>query len=443
MEKKYEVLARKYRPQTFREMVGQSVFAQTMTNAIEKGKVHHAFILTGIRGVGKTSGARILAKSLNCVGEDGNGKETPNPCLKCFHCQAIAGGNDQDVVEFDAASNTGVDKIRDIIESVNYAPLNSRYKIYIIDEVHMLSGSAFNALLKTLEEPPPYVKFIFATTEIRKVPITILSRCIRFDLERVPRPVLAKHLADIAEKEGYKLDETAAGLIANAGDGSVRDSLSILDRIISFNNYSEIISEETTANILGLGGKEAVYSLYESLTAKDANETLEKFEKIYNSLVNVNNFLNDLLDITHMILMAKNGIPPANLSSFQRTWIEKNKDCLSQAALFRIWQFVIRALDEIKNTNNSRTFLEVLLLKICYGINIPEVGDLIKKIKTGNIGAGAETKNTVATETSGKNIPIPGTKGEKKVEGKKENGEDLAGAVLDMFDGAKIVEENK
>jgi DNA polymerase-3 subunit gamma/tau len=296
----------------------------------------------------------------------------------------------------------------------------------------MLSGSAFNALLKTLEEPPPYVKFIFATTEIRKVPITILSRCIRFDLERVPQRLLAKHLVDIAGREGYKLDEVAASLIANAGEGSVRDSLSILDRIISFNNYSEIISEETAVNILGLGGKEGIYGLYESLMAKNVNEVLEKFEKVYNSLINVNNFLNDLLDITHLLLMAKNNAPLVNLSSFQRTWVEKNRDCLSQSALFRIWQFVIRALDEMRNTGNSRTFLEVLLLKICYGINIPEVNDLIKKIKAGGaVGVGAEVKTV--TEVVKKDVPIV----------KKEEKDDLANMALSLFEGAKIVEENK
>jgi DNA polymerase-3 subunit gamma/tau len=424
MENEYRVLARKYRPQTFREVIGQDVLVQTLTNAIERNKIHHAFILTGIRGVGKTSTARIIAKSLNCIGEDGKGKETINPCLKCVHCQSIANGNDQDVVEFDAASNTSVEKIRDIIESINYAPINSRYKIYIIDEVHMLSNSAFNALLKTLEEPPAYVKFIFATTEIRKVPITILSRCIRFDLERIPQKLLSEYLIKIAEKEGYELEEVSANLIANAGEGSARDSLSTFDRIISFNNFSNKISEESVINVLGLGGKEKLYELYSGLIAKNVVEILEKFEKIYYSMVNINGFLNDMLEITHMLLMTKNSIALDGISSFQKSWLEQHKNTISQSSLFRIWQFVVRALDEIKNVGNSRNFLEVLLLKICYGINIPEVNDLVKKLK--NNSGGQQIQTVVA-----------------KVEPPKSNANNVTNFVLDMFDGAKIVREDK
>jgi DNA polymerase-3 subunit gamma/tau len=421
MENEYKVLARKYRPQTFSEIIGQDVLVQTLTNAIEKNKMHHAFILTGIRGVGKTSTARIIAKSLNCVGEDGKGKETNNPCLRCSHCQSIANGNDQDVIEFDAASNTSVEKIRDIIESINYAPINSRYKIYIIDEVHMLSNSAFNALLKTLEEPPAYVKFIFATTEIRKVPITILSRCIRFDLERVPQDLLSEHLMKIAEKEGYKLDKISANLIANAGEGSVRDSLSTFDRIISFNNFSNDISEELVINVLGLGGKEKIYELYESLMVKNVAEVLKKFEKIYYSVVNINGFLNDILEVTHLLLMTKNDIELNGISSFQKNWLKNNKDALTQSALFRIWQFIVKSLDEIKNVNNSKNFLEVLLLKICYGINIPEISDLVKKMKGSN--------NTNAISDKQQNVAIA----------KEKNSKELADFVLNAFDGAKMV----
>jgi DNA polymerase-3 subunit gamma/tau len=410
----YKVLARKYRPQTFKEIIGQDVLVQTLTNAIEKNKIHHAFILTGIRGVGKTSTARIIAKSLNCIGEDGNGKETNTPCLVCNHCRAIANGNDQDVIEFDAASNTGVEKIRDIIESINYAPINSRYKIYIIDEVHMLSNSAFNALLKTLEEPPEYVKFIFATTEIRKVPITILSRCIRFDLERVPQKLLSEHLKMVAEKEGYKLDDVAADLIASVGEGSVRDCLSTFDRIISFNNFSDTISEDVVINILGLGGKEKLYDLYETLMTRDIAKTLKKFEKIYCSIVNVYGFLNDMLEITHLLLMTKNNISLDNISSFQKTWLSENKDNISQSALFRIWQFVIKAVEEIKNVNNNKNFLEVLLLKICYGMNIPEVSHLIDKFQKNKTAMKNEEKTTNSDAT---NFALNAFNGAKIIQG--------------------------
>ena len=409
----YRVLARKYRPQTFDEVIGQDVLVQTLKHAIEKNKIHHAFILTGIRGVGKTSTARIIAKSLNCIGEDGNGKETIHPCLKCSHCKAIANGTDQDVIEFDAASNTGVDKIRDIIESINYAPINSRYKIYIIDEVHMLTNSAFNALLKTLEEPPAYVKFIFATTEIRKVPITVLSRCIRFDLNKIPQDLLADYVIKISEKEGYNLDKVGANLIANAAEGSCRDSLSILDRIISFNNFSKDIKEETVINILGLGGKEQTYELYTYLINKDINKVIEVFDKIYCNIININTFLSDLLDITHLLIMAKNNLPLSNISSFQKDWLEKNKEAINITSLFRLWQFLIKGNEEIRSVNDAKSFIEVLLVKICFGISIPEISELIKKMKGGSGGV----EKLVATQ--------------KK--------EDLSNLILNNFNGAKII----
>ena len=381
MTENYTVLARKYRPQTFSEVIGQDVLIKTLTNAIEQNKIHHAFILTGIRGVGKTTTARLIAKSLNCIGLDGNGKETVQPCLQCSHCKAIANGNDQDVIEFDAASHTSVNDIRDIIDSIGYAPVSSRYKIYIIDEVHMLSNSAFNALLKTLEEPPAYVKFIFATTEIRKVPITILSRCIRFDLNRVSQDVLSTHIVDVANKEGYNINKTSANIIANSAEGSVRDSMSLLDRIISFNNFSKDITEEIVINILGLGGKEKIYSLYENLIQMNINKAIEIFEEIYLSITSIDTFLNDLLEITHILLMKKNKIENNSLTSFQQEWLNKNYNNITLSSLFRVWQFIIKAITEIKNISNYKSFIEVLILKICYGINIPEINDIIKKLK--------------------------------------------------------------
>ena len=408
MTENYKVLALKYRPQTFEEVIGQDVLVKTLTNSILNNKIHHAFILTGIRGVGKTTTARLIAKSLNCIGEDGNGKETIKPCLKCHHCIDIANGVDQDVIEFDAASNTGVDAIRDIIDNVSYAPINARYKIYIIDEVHMLSTSAFNALLKTLEEPPPYVKFIFATTEIRKVPITILSRCIRFDLNRIPSDVLADHLLDISKKEGFELQGKSANIIANSADGSVRDSLSLLDRIIAFNNSSNIITEDTVINILGLGGKEKIYELYTLLIKKDVNSLLKTFNEIYLNIVSFDIFLSDLLNITHMLLLSKSGYKDSDLSSFQEEWLKDNEKNITMSALFRIWQFLIKATNEIKFINNYKSYLEVLLLKISYGIDIPEIKDIIKKLQNNS----------------------------EVVNSKKD---DLTNLVLNTFDGAKII----
>lgn len=377
----YQVLARKYRPQKFSELIGQDVLVQTLTNAIQQNKVHHAFILTGIRGTGKTSTARIIAKSLNCIGKDGNGKATTDLCLECEHCKAIANSIDQDVIEFDAASHTGVGDIREIIDTINYAPVSSRYKIYIIDEVHMLSNSAFNALLKTLEEPPAHVKFIFATTEIRKVPITILSRCIRFDLNRVNQNELIKHLEYIAKNEGYEFEGNSIKLIAGASEGSVRDSLSIMDRIISFNNFEHIIKEEKVLEILGMNNKTGVCNLYETMLNNDTNKTIELFNEIYLSIINYEGFINDLLEITHNLIMRKTKNAISNISSFENEWLDKNCKNVSLFVLFRIWQILLKSNYDIKNTNNYKNFLEILLLKIIYCSTIPDVDELIKKLQ--------------------------------------------------------------
>ncbi|MDR2777825.1 MAG: DNA polymerase III subunit gamma/tau [Rickettsiales bacterium] len=403
----YRVLSRKYRPQTFGEVVGQGSLVRTLRNAIGRNRVHHAFILSGIRGVGKTTVARIMAKSLNCTNRDPEGIGNSDPCLECEHCRAMAIGSSQDVIEFDAASHTGVNDIREIMDHVNYAPVSSKYKIYIIDEVHMLSNSAFNALLKTLEEPPEYVKFIFATTEIRKVPATVLSRCIRFDLARVSSDVLMDNLINISEKEGYGLDRTAASLLAYSAEGSVRDSLSLLDRVISFNNFEKVIGENIVLEVLGLSDGKCVYDLYSLLLRGDPRASLQKFEEIYPSISNVDNFLRDLLEITHRLLMKKNGLEPKNLTSFQREWLESSVELSSVAGLLRIWQFLVKAASEINSIGNHRNFMEILLLKICYGINIPEIGDIIKKLQNNNItleSSQARLANKVLDTFSGSKV---------------------------------------
>ena len=381
MNNSYQVLARKYRSQKFSELIGQDTLVKTLTNAIKNNKVPHAFILTGIRGVGKTSTARLIAKSLNCIGSDGNGKETTEPCLSCTHCKAIANSIDQDVIEFDAASHTGVNDIRDIIDNINYPPVASRYKIYIIDEVHMLSNSAFNALLKTLEEPPSHVKFIFATTEIKKVPITILSRCIRFDLNRVDKDIISQHLIDISKKEGYELSKNSADLIAYASEGSVRDSLSILDRVISFNNFNEKIDESIVENILNIGNRKNYYTLYNNLINCDIQNTIKEFENIYLSISSSTEFIEELMLITHKILLKKNKLVVENISNFEVEWLDNNVEKVNFSILFRIWQFLTKALQDVKYVNNDKNFLEVMLLKIIYGANIPEINDIIKKLQ--------------------------------------------------------------
>ncbi len=409
----YQVLARKYRPQKFSELVGQDALVRTLTNAISSNKVAHAFILTGIRGVGKTSTARLIAKSLNCIGLDGQGKETIDPCLQCVHCRAIANSIDQDVVEFDAASHTGVNDIRDIIDSINYPPAYSRYRIFIIDEVHMLSNSAFNALLKTLEEPPNHVKFIFATTEIRKVPITILSRCIRFDLNRINHDILTNYLIDIAKKEGIKLAESSAALISFKAEGSVRDALSLLDRIISFNEFKEEIRDELVCDALNIGNKEQNFRLYSFLLKNDINSTLTCFDEIYLSLSNYEDFINDLMDITHKLLLKKNNIRINYITPFEEQWLEKSYETISSSALFRIWQFLVKGLQDMKYISNHRIFLETLLLKILYGSDIPEITDIIKKLQN-------NSRNP--------NIPVDNT-------GK----DDLLNKVLNKFEGSRLV----
>src|SRR5215472_14556266 len=264
----YRVLARKYRPQTFAEVIGQDAMVRTLSNAIAESRIAQAFMLTGVRGIGKTKTARIIARALNCIGAEGSGGPTISPCGDCVHCRSIAEDRHVDVIEMDAASRTSVDDIRDLTEGVRYRPVSARYKVYIIDEVHMLSKSAFNALLKTLEEPPPDVKFVFATTEVHKVPVTVLSRCQRFSLRRVPADMLAQHYAKIAAAEKVAAESGAIALIARAADGSVRDGLSLLDQAIALAD-GETIGEAAVRDMLGVADRGLVFDLFETVMKGD------------------------------------------------------------------------------------------------------------------------------------------------------------------------------
>ena len=395
-----QVLARKYRPQTFDDLIGQDVLVRTISNAIETNRLAHAYMLTGIRGIGKTTSARIIAKGLNCIGPDGKGGMTPNPCGKCRHCVDITNDAHIDVVEIDAASNTGIDNVRDvIIEGAKYNPVSARFKIYIIDEVHMLSKAAFNALLKTLEEPPERVKFIFATTEIRKVPVTILSRCQRFDLKRLDEKTLTEHLARISLKEGVKAEETALQLIAKAGDGSVRDSLSLLDQAIA--HFEGNITTDQVRQMLGLADKTALFDLYENLMVGNMEKALMLWENQYESGADPIVVATDLLDLTHWLTRLK--IVPAlikdvSISETERVRGQKLADSLSMAQLTRTWQMLLKGLSEIKNADYPMKAFEMVLIRLAYAAELPTpaelVGELKKKSETASIGL------TVAASTA-------------------------------------------
>ena len=299
----YVVLARKYRPQNFNELLGQDALVKTITNAIKNNRLHHAYILTGIRGVGKTTTARIIAKALNCTGKDATGGATVNPCGICENCRAIAESRHIDVLELDAASRTGVDDIREILDGVRYKPTNGRYKVYIIDEIHMLSKQAFNALLKTLEEPPSHVIFIFATTEIRKVPVTVLSRCQRFDLQRLSIETLINHFKNIIEKENLKAEDEALHLIAKAADGSCRDGLSLLDQAISLGSGE--VKTDIVKNMIGLADRTLTFELFESLIAGKIEEVIANLDNQRQNGANPLTLLQDLINITPLLAKVK------------------------------------------------------------------------------------------------------------------------------------------
>jgi len=303
MQNSYLVLARKYRPTSFSELVGQDILVKVLTNSIKNNKLHHGFILTGIRGVGKTTTARIIAKTINCL--DPNSVIQANCCNVCSNCSAINLSKHPDIIEIDAASRTGVGDIREIIDSIAYAPISAKYKIYIIDEFHMLSNSAFNALLKTLEEPPSNVKFIFATTEIKKVPITIISRCQKFDLKRLSNQELANHLANILQKEQISFNIDALNLIASVADGSVRDSLSLLDQALCFNNYQNFLNLEVVEEMLGFGNKSLIFSLFEAISSGNFALSLEIFAQFYLSSCDINYLVINLMELTATITNKK------------------------------------------------------------------------------------------------------------------------------------------
>jgi DNA polymerase III subunit gamma/tau len=380
----YRVLARKYRPQTFAELIGQEAMVRTLANAIRSGRVAHAFILTGVRGVGKTTTARIIARALNCVGLDGTGGPTVSPCGQCEHCLGIAEDRHVDVIEMDAASRTGVDDIRELTEGMRYRPVAARFKIYIIDEVHMLSKNAFNALLKTLEEPPPDVKFVFATTEIQKVPVTVLSRCQRFSLRRVPVEHLIAHYAGIAKAEGIEIAPDALGLIARAADGSVRDGLSILDQAIALANGP--IAEGAVRDMLGIADRGLVFDLFETVLKGDAAGALDRMEALYQGGADPLSVLQDLLDLAHFVTRLKL-VPEAGagdpMEAGERERAKPLAQRLAMPVLARAWQMLLKGIEEVQTAPSAKQAVEMVLVRLAYVADLPAPAELVKSIAGG------------------------------------------------------------
>lgn len=386
----YRVLARKYRPQTFAELIGQDAMVKTLGNAIARDRLAHAFLMTGVRGVGKTSTARLIAKALNCIGPDGQGGPTIDPCGVCEPCRAITEGRHIDVIEMDAASNTGVDDVREIIEAVRYAAVSARYKIYIIDEVHMLSRNAFNALLKTLEEPPPHVKFLFATTEVNKVPVTVLSRCQRFDLRRITPDMLFAHFSAILQKEGVEADAPAIWLIANAAEGSVRDGLSILDQAIAHADLDGggKIGADQVRTMLGLSDRTAITQLMAAILEGDSGGAIDLARAQYALGIEPVAMVRGLMDLTHAITLAKvsrHDDPALAASDRERIgdWAQK----LGFAPLNRLWQLLLKGHDEVLRANNPFEHLEMLLLRVIYAASLPDPGELARLLESGGVPA--------------------------------------------------------
>ena len=397
----YKVLARKYRPETFKDLVGQAAMVQTLQNAFEADRIAQAFILTGIRGTGKTTTARIIAKGLNCIGLDQKGGPTVEPCGKCSNCTAIIKGNHVDVIEMDAASRTGVDDIREIIESIYYKASSGRFKVYIIDEVHMLSNNAFNALLKTLEEPPEHVKFIFATTEIRKVPVTVLSRCQRFDLRRIEPEEMMTLLQKIARAEGVNVSEDALRMITRAAEGSARDATSLLDQAISHGGGSS--DAKHVREMLGIADRGRVLDLFEFIMQGDAASALNELGSQYSDGADPIVILKDLAEITHWISVAK--ITPdinedPTVTPDERTRGTEFSKLLSMRVLTRMWQMLIKSLDEITVAPSPIMAAEMIIIRLTHAADLPPTEDLIKKIENKLQGA----SNGKNLETSSKNL---------------------------------------
>lgn len=384
-------------------MIGHDTLVRTLTNAFDARRIAHAFMLTGVRGVGKTTTARLIARALNCIGPDGTGGPTMTPCGQCDPCRSIAEDRHPDVIEMDAASRTGVDDIRELIDGVRYRPVSARYKIYIIDEVHMLSKQAFNALLKTLEEPPPDIKFVFATTEINKVPVTVLSRCQRYTLPRIPLETLAQYYGELAVKEDVSIEPGALTLIARAADGSVRDGLSILDQAIAL-GFGQMITETALREMLGVADRGLTFDLFEAVMGGDAPGALARLEALYNGGTDPAMILQDLLDLTHFVTRLKlerandptnAAAPLADGHDRQRGMVLAAK--LGIAALTRTWQMLLKGLAEVQTAPQPLKAAEMALIRLVYVADLPPPAEIVKALQN---GAG-RSSNGASTPTGG------------------------------------------
>ncbi|MEP3050062.1 MAG: DNA polymerase III subunit gamma/tau [Erythrobacter sp.] len=434
----YRVLARKYRPQTFSELIGQEPMVRTLANAIERDRLAHAFLMTGVRGVGKTSTARLIAKALNCIGPDGQGGPTIDPCGECEPCTAIAQGQHIDVIEMDAASHTGVDDVREIIEAVRYAAVSARYKIYIIDEVHMLSRNAFNALLKTLEEPPAHVKFLFATTEVEKLPVTVLSRTQRFDLRRIPADLLTEHFGNVCAKENVEAEPEALKIISAAAEGSVRDGLSILDQAIAHADLDKDgkVSAARVRDMLGLADNSARRKLLEALLSGDGPKLLAGIDEQYALGVEPLALMRGLMDLVHRITVAQvAGMEPDAPSQDERAAMGDIAKRLSAAQLHRLWQLLLKGHEEVRQAPDPLVTAQMALLRVLHAADMPDPGELIKRME--DIASSAASAPPAQASDGEANTPTA-SKAQAQAQAQAPNSQDWSKLVQSVEDSGQL-----